>query len=385
MTRPGTASLVGRRCVAAGSALAWLLTAHSAYNLRRLRTPADRPPPAAEPLSVLVPARDEAAQIGACLDAVLASTGLHDVEVLVLDDCSSDATGDIVRAYTKRDPRVRLLDGAPPPPGWLGKPWACAQLAAAARGRVLIFVDADVRLVPHAVAATAALLRGCGAGRRDGPAGSFDVVSPYPRQLAGTPAERLVQPLLAWSWLTTLPLGPAERSPRPSLSAANGQLLALDADAYAAIGGHGAVRDAVLDDLALVRAVKRSGRRALVADGSQIAACRMYDGWAELRAGYTKSLWSAFGSPAAAAAVVGGLSLAYVVPPLSALRGSSVGLLGYAAGVAGRVLTGRRVGARVWPDALAHPISVLLFGWLTGASYVGRRRGTLVWKGRRVG
>jgi len=228
-------------------------------------------------------------------------------------------------------------------------------------------------------------LRGSGGESLGGPAASFDVVSPYPRQLAGSSPERLVQPLLAWSWLTTLPLRLAERSPRPSLSAANGQLLALDAEAYAAIGGHGAVRDAVLDDLALVRAVKRSGRRALVADGSSIAACRMYDGWSSLRDGYTKSLWSAFGSAPAAAAVVGALWLAYVVPPLGALRGSRIGVLGYVGGVAGRVVTGRRVGARVWPDALAHPVSVLVFGWLTGASYVGRRRGTLVWKGRRVG
>jgi hypothetical protein len=110
----------------------------------------------------------------------------------------------------------------------------------------------------------------------------------------------------------------------------------------------------------------------------------MYDSWAAVRSGYTKSLWSAFGPPPAAAAVVGLLSFAYVLPAVTALGGSRVGAIGYAGGVAGRVLAGRRVGARVWPDALAHPLSVLAFGWLTVASHVGRRRGTLVWKGRPV-
>ena len=145
------------------------------------------------------------------------------------------------------------------------------------------------------------------------------------------------------------------------------------------------MRGEVLDDVALLRAVKRAGGRGGVVDGTHLATCRMYDGWAELRAGYTKSLWSAFGSPAGAALVVGALGLVYVVPAVAALRGSRVGLLGYAAGVAGRVLVARRVGGRVLPDALAHPVSVVVLrraasrtpGWR-------RRRGALSWKGRAV-
>jgi hypothetical protein len=110
----------------------------------------------------------------------------------------------------------------------------------------------------------------------------------------------------------------------------------------------------------------------------------MYDGWPELREGYTKSLWSAFGTPSAAAGAVGGLSLLYVWPAAAALLGSRAGLAGYAAGVLGRVLTARRTGGRAWPDALAHPVSVGLLGWLTLQSWRGRRAGTLTWKGRRL-
>jgi hypothetical protein len=210
-------------------------------------------------------------------------------------------------------------------------------------------------------------------------------VSPYPRQIAASVAERLVQPLLQWSWLTFLPLRAAETSARESLVAANGQLLAVDRIAYDRAGGHAAVRDEVLDDLALLRAVKRAGGRGVVVDGTDLATCRMYDGWAELRDGYTKSLWSAFGSPGGAAATVGVLELAYVVPPAALLlRGSRVGALGYAAGVVGRVLVGRRVGTRVWPDALAHPASVAALGLLTARSWRGHHDGTLRWKGRTL-
>jgi glycosyl transferase family 2/glycosyl transferase family 21 len=396
-----------RRLTAAGAALAVAGTAHTAYNLTRLRVPPADPPPVAEPVALLLPVRDEAHRVGPCLRSLLAQTGVRDLRILVLDDGSTDGTADVVRRVAGDDPRVTVLTGAPLPAGWWGKPWACQQLADAAlataavapaaahpapgapsracaihRGGdpsesrmpagVLVFVDADVVLAPHAVAATVTLLRWAG----------LDLVSPYPRQLAETPAERLVQPLLQWSWLTTLPLRVAERSPRESLAAANGQLLAVDAGTYRRAGGHAAVRAEMLEDIALLRAVKRAGGRGGVVDGTEVATCRMYEGWPALRDGYAKSLWSAFGSPAGALAAVGALGLVYVLPPVAALRGSRVGLAGYAAGVAGRALVGRRVGARVLPDVLAHPASVAAFGWLTALSLWRRRRGTLTVRGR---
>ncbi len=372
MARPGLTCAA----VTAGSATALAGTVHTAVNLRRLRVPPVDPAPVTERVSVLLPLRDEAHRVAPCLRSLLAQVRVPDLQILVLDDGSADGTADVVRSVVAGDPRVTLLDGGPdrPPDGWLGKPWACHRLAQRATGDVLVLVDADVVLAPTAVAATVELLRSAG----------LDLVSPCPRQLTGSAAERLVQPLLQWSWLTTLPLGAAERSPRESLAAANGQLIAVDAGAYRAAGGHAAVRGEVLDDVALMRAVKRSGGRGTVADGTAIATCRMYQGWTDLEAGYTKSLWSAFGSPVGAAAVVTGLGVAYVLPAAAALRGSRVGLAGYAAGVAGRALVARRVGGRVWPDALAHPVSVGLFGYLAAQSWRRKRRGELQWKGRPV-
>ncbi|WP_432495131.1 glycosyltransferase family 2 protein [Kineococcus auxinigenes] len=357
-----------------GSAAATALTAHSLLNARALRTPSLDPPPVAGRVSVLVPVRDEQARVGACLAALLDQVGVPDLEVLVLDDASTDRTAEVVAAVAATDPRVRLLRGDGPPPGWLGKPHACAALAAAATGEVLVFVDADVVLAPHALAAGVDLLRGTG----------LDLVCPYPRQLAHTWSERLVQPLLQWSWLTTLPLRAAEVSPRPSLSAANGQFLLVDAAVYRRAGGHGAVRAAVLDDVELLRALKAVGGRGGVADGTELATCRMYESWPALREGYAKSLWSAFGSAPAALAVSAGLVLTYVLPPLVALGGSRAGAVGYAAAVVGRYAAAERTGGRSLPDALGHPASVALLVGLLADSWRRHRRGGLTWKGRAL-
>ena len=362
--------------VLAGLSVAGAL--HAVLNMVLLRRPPADPPPVRRPVTVVVPARDEQEQIGGCLDALLDQRGVADLRVVVVDDGSTDDTAGVVRSVA--DPRVRLVPAGPPPPGWLGKPHACAAgaaatAAAAASEEVLAFIDADVRLFPDALAGAVAVLERHG----------LDLVSPWPRPLAEGLAERLVQPLAPWLWATTLPLRIAERSPRPSLAAANGQFLVLTRAGYDRAGGHAAVRGEVLEDIALLRAVKRSGGRGVPVDGSRLAACRMYDGWPALRDGYAKSLWAAVGgSPSAGLAAAAVLTAVWVIPAAAALRGSRVGALGYAAGVAGRAVVAARTGSRVWPDVLAHPASILLFDVLMVRSVTGRRRGTLTWRGRSV-
>ncbi|WP_409332056.1 glycosyltransferase [Trujillonella humicola] len=365
------------RVVGALSVAAAAMAAHAAVNVRLLRRPPERYPPVLRPVTVVLPVRDEEEHVGDCLAAVLAQRGVPDLTVVVVDDGSTDGTADAVRAVA--DPRVRLVPAAPPPAGWLGKPHACATGVAgvpADPDGVLVFLDADVRLFPDAIARAVAVLDAHG----------LDLASPWPRPLAGTPAERLVQPLSPWLWATTLPLRLAERSSRPSLTAANGQFLVLTVPAYLAAGGHGAVRGEVLEDVALARAVKRAGGRAVPVAGAELAACRMYDGWTALSAGYAKSLWAAVGgSPAASVAAAAVLTAVGVVPAVAALGGSRAGLLGYAAGVAGRAVSAAATGSRVWPDALAHPVSLLAFDLLLARSVAGHRRGTLAWRGRPVG
>jgi GT2 family glycosyltransferase len=362
-----------RALVVTGSSLACLGTVHQLINQRVLRRPPSDPPQVSDAVSILVPARDEAHRIAPTIRSLLAQQGLADAEILVLDDGSTDGTADVVRVAAASDPRLTVLTGTPPPQGFLGKPHACAQLAAAARGEVLVFVDADVVLEPDAVAAAVAVLRG---------PQPLDLLSPWPRQIVSGWSGRLIQPLLAWSWLTTLPLRLAERSRRPSMAAANGQFLLIEADALARAGGWRAVAGAVLDDIGMARAIRASGGRTGIADGSALATCRMYASGRELREGYRKSLWAAFGSPAGALAVAAALALVYVLPAAAALTGSRVGALGYAAAVVGRVSATRWGGRPV--DAVAHPFSVVALLTLLASSWAGRARGSLRWKGRAV-
>jgi cellulose synthase/poly-beta-1,6-N-acetylglucosamine synthase-like glycosyltransferase len=356
----------------------WLaLAAHTVVNVALLR----RLEPATttgERVAVLLPLRDEADRVTPCLESLLAQRGVPDLTVLVLDDGSTDGTADVVRAVA--GDKVRLLTGKPLPTGWLGKPYACHQLAEAAAGAdVLSFVDADVVLAPDAIVTAVALLR-----RLDA-----TLLSPYPR-IAGT--GRLVQPLLQWSWLTFLPLRAMERSPRPSLAAAGGQWLVADRAGYLEAGGHAAVRADVLEDIGLARQVKRAGGRIVLADGSTRATCRMYSSWHDLTEGYTKSLWAGFGSGPAAGAVVVILLLLYAAPPAAvpilaatgATAPAAVALAAYLLGVAGRATAAAVTGGRAWPDALAHPVSIVLFAWLVAGSFRRRRLGRLTWRGRAL-
>ncbi|HEY0002146.1 MAG TPA: glycosyltransferase family 2 protein [Actinoplanes sp.] len=332
----------------------------------------------AEKVAVLLPLRNEADRVTPCLEALLAQRGVPNLAIYVLDDGSTDGTAELVRALA--DDRVHLLTGSPLPPGWLGKPHACHQLAeAAGDATVLSFVDADVVLAPGAIAAATTLLRRTG----------VTLLSPYPKI---TGAGRLFQPLLQWSWLTFLPLRAMERSARPSLAAAGGQWLVVDRGGYHRAGGHAGVRAEVLEDIALARRVKRAGGRIALADGSAAATCEMYPSWPALVTGYTKSMWASFGSPVGAGAVVVMLLLLYAVPPLAAVFLLAAGavmpavtaLAAYALGVLGRVVTAAATGGRAWPDALAHPVSVVGFGWLVARSFQLRRRGALTWRGRSI-
>lgn len=383
MTGQGREGLrrAARAIAGTGALTASVLTAHAAVNMRLIRRPRDEAVTIDERVSILLPARNEASRITPTLRALLAQEGLPDMELLVLDDGSHDNTGDVVRQVVGSDPRVKIIDGPddPPPPGWLGKSWACYRLAQEATGSVLVFIDADVELSTRAIASTIHHMR----------QGDLDLLSPYPRQVAVTPAERITQPLVTWSWVSTLPIRVTERKHYPSMAAAIGQLLVVDARAYRVSGGHAAVSDMILEDVGILRALKRSGFRGAPADGSQIASCRMYESADEIYAGYTKSVWSAFGPSVVAYGMVGVMIGAYVAPPLFALLGPgrrvrAWGIAGYGAGVAGRWVVARRTGERVWPDVLAHPLSIGAFAALIVESMRKHRAGELTWRGRPI-
>ena len=372
---------MARIAAQAGAAAALVLDVQTLLNLRLIHDlSADAREQVGERVSILIPMRNEASRLRPCVEAVLGQEGVEDLEIVILDDGSTDGTSTAIRAIVGSDPRVKLIESPDemPPAGWYGKPWACHRLGEAATGSTLVFIDADVVLAPRAVAQATSLMREIG----------VELVSPYPRQEAGTWLERLTQPMVNWSWIATLPMVLA-RGRRPRWSAAIGQFLVVDAAAYRASGGHEAVAGHVVEDVQVVRALKRQGYRGLPVIGGQVASCRMYTGAADTVDGYTKSLWSVFGSAPRALGAAAAMLLIYVVPP-AAMIGSRDpvarrwGAIGYSAGVLGRVAAGRRTRERVWPDALAMPGSAGAFAALTIASMVRHRRGSLTWKGRAI-
>lgn len=354
---------------------------HSWRNLSIIRNPRIATPVAdnfAPRVSVLLPARNEAARITPTLKSVL-EQDYPNFELIVLDDASTDATAQVVMNLLNGHHNARLIESFEDvPSGWLGKPWACHRLSAAATGDILVFIDADVLITPDALSCAVALFL----------ESQLDVMCPYPNQRMNTLAQRLVQPLLQWSWLTTLPLDIAETSSRPSLTAANGQLLLVSRAMYQRMRGHEAVKSEVLEDINFVRAVKAAGGRGGVVDGSAIALCNMYDTDDEMVNGYTKSLWNAFGSPIGAFAVNALLFTVYVLPLSLMLhrdsRTRSRALTAYLAATAGRMLINTRLRQGLKAEVLLHPLSVLAFNALTVASFAQRRRGGLAWKGRSI-
>jgi Glycosyl transferase family 2 len=278
-----------------------------AANLRIFR-PAPPALPDPPPVSILIPARDEAAGIEAAARAACAQT-TPEGEVVVLDDGSTDGTAEILARLAAELPRLRVVAGAALPPGWAGKAWACWQLASRhARHDWLLFVDADVRLAPAAAARALAAAR----------AQDAVFVSAFPRQETKTAGEALLVPLVYLVLLAYLPMALIRRHPMPSLSAACGQFMLVERAAYLAAGGHQAVPATLHDGLKLARRMKAAGFPVGLFDGGDIATCRMYAGFRATWRGFARNAYEALGSPAALATMVV-LNGAFFVLPFVAL------------------------------------------------------------------
>lgn len=257
-------------------------------------------------VSVLVPARNEEENIRRCLQSLLAQDYPR-LEVLVLDDCSTDGTWDTINELASRDPRVKALRGSPPPPGWVGKNWACHQLSEKAQGELLVFTDADTLHRPGCIGSAVAAQRETGA----------DLLTAFPRQEMHSWGERLIVPILGWSTLSFFPLFLAHRLKSPSLTVTIGQFMLFRREAYRAIGGHAAVRGAVADDFVLGRAVKAAGMRWWFLDGSDSLTCRMYRSLPSAYRGLVKSLLPAFGNRVLFFAFVWSwLAVVFLEPPV---------------------------------------------------------------------
>ena len=237
-------------------------------------------------VSVLIPARNEEKSIGAALHAVLLTTGVE-LEVIVLDDHSTDGTAKIVQECAANDARVRLEQAPDLPDGWCGKQHACYTLAKHAKFPILTFLDADVRLAPDAIARMVGFLT----------SSNTQLVSGFPRQETGTLLEKLVIPLINWLLMCYLPMATMRKDKRPGFGAGCGQWFMTRREDYDTIGGHSAVKSSYHDGVKLPRAYRSAGMTTDVCDATNLATCRMYHDASQVWFGLAKNAGEGLGSP----------------------------------------------------------------------------------------
>lgn len=333
-------------------------------------------------VSILVPARNEEANIGACVQTLLAQNYPH-FEVVVLDDQSEDETYHILTRIRDRDERLRILVGAELPEGWCGKPHACWQLAHAARGSRILFIDADCRLAPDA------LLMAVGAAAEH----DADLVSLMPEYVNVTFWERLIVPLLIAIPFLFLPIPLVRASRHPLMAAGNGSFLFMARETYLAIGGHKSVRAELAEDVKFVQMVKRAGRTEWYGDGRLAYRVRMYHSMPQIWQGFTRNLFPAFSSKGwLMLLVIAGVMTLLVLPLPLAVVGSLTGAKwAVYAWTSYGLMAALRIGIwiRLRQDgpfyALMNPLSWAMALAIAIGSMSKVRDRRVEWKGRRYG
>jgi glycosyltransferase involved in cell wall biosynthesis len=327
-------------------------------------------------VSVIVPARNEEACLGACLESLAGQSGVS-YEIVVVDDASTDGTRAIAQAVSS----ARVVNAGPPPPGWTGKNNAMAAGARCASGEWLLFTDADTIHTPGSLARALSEARQHGAS----------LLSYSPEQEVHSFWEKAVMPVIFAELAATY--RPSQVSdPRSPAAAANGQYILISRQAYDAIGGHAVVSASLLEDVGLARAVKAAGRKIFFRYGADAVRTRMYRSFAQLREGWTKNLALLFPSSGRLAI----LRLTEFVLIVSGFVAAVAGLLrgrGKPALVAAilalivYVLFVRRIRrAHFSWDANAFALlGIPVFSYLLLRSRLSYKRGSVNWKGRTYG
>jgi cellulose synthase/poly-beta-1,6-N-acetylglucosamine synthase-like glycosyltransferase len=342
------------------------------FNLRLIpRLRAGMKPPNEPLVSVIIPARDEAHIIERTARAFLAQTYTN-LEVIVVNDRSADGTGDIVRAID--DDRLTVIDGVEPPAGWMGKPWALHQGSRAARGELLLFVDADLIYAPPALAAAVAVLQ----------TRSVALLSLFPYLEMRGFGEIASMPMMTMVFFTFIPTWISNRTRFARLAVGGGTGNLVVREIYEKSGGHEALSDAVVDDIALARLIRRSGWKTETIRADDLVSLRMYRGLREVIDGFTKNTFSALGrNYVAGLLVVTGCVVFHILPYVLALTGDAISIVTIVIISLTRVILFRSLRYRLDAALFLHPIMAAIWTWIFLRSIwlTGIRR-KLLWRGR---
>jgi len=370
--------------------LPWILPQVVTYfRLRNSRTLDDESAdaPANAPLvSIIIPARNEAHNIGRCVTSILA-TSYPRIELFVVDDGSTDGTGDAALLAARGDPRARVVVNRPLPEGWFGKQWACTTGAEAASGEILLFTDADTHHAPDLVTRSVNAINRTRA----------DMFSVAGRQELGGFWERLIQPQMFS--ILSMRYGGTEsvnNSRRPSEKIANGQCIFFTKSGYEAIGGHASVKTVVAEDLMLAQTVFARGKKLVLMLGVDQLSTRMYRSLDELINGWRKNVFAA-GLDAVPFGALGRIvfPLALLTPPVMQLMPLVVlvaASLGFVSGALILWATIAAIATLLWwivayvqieespLYALAYPLGASVLLYIFASAILRGRRVT--WKGR---
>ncbi len=319
-------------------------------------------------VAVILPVRNEAHNIEAITSDLLSQSGLPHLQIVIVDDHSTDGTSQFLAQISDSRATIVLADELQP--RWLGKPSALHTgfKALSPNTEIVITLDADVRLTSDALVRAVNALRG------------QDFISIYPRQLAETFPERLIQPLLPWSWMSSVLVRLAERFPHPSTAIANGQCMVYRYSSLSRLNGFTSIAHEVLDDIVLAKNLLAAGFKGHVVQGAEIVQTRMYSAWSEIKSGYGKSLYPTFH-------VFGSIALALflfctsISPFISLLWLNPFGCIAAIAILGTRALSALSSGNRL-RDCLLHPVSISAFIILLVHSY--KSRNSVQWKGRSL-
>jgi GT2 family glycosyltransferase len=325
-------------------------------------------------VSLLIPVRNEAANVQKICESISKCT-TQNKEVVFLDDQSTDKTLSLLEEERKKNPAIQIVSGKPLPKRWVGKSWACYQLAQVASGEVFLFCDADVAMSSQAIERTLSWME----------EKNLDSISALPLQEMKSWQELAIIPLvMQLSIFALVPLRLIPVSRRPSLVVANGQWLAMTRKAYFAVGGHESVANSLLEDMELGRKLVAQGFTLLPILATKDLRVRMYSQASALREGFTKNLFLLCGGRVWSALAVGCLMIVSLLWPLIAvgmgLKGAvlSLGLL-----IVLRLIVGFCFLAP-WNCILLHPLGVLGVAHLLFCSVKAHVQGKVFWRGREV-
>lgn len=329
----------------------------------------------AERISAIVPARNEEASIAACLEALLLQPDV--LEIIVVNDQSSDRTAEVIGERMRHEPRIKLLETSEVPQGWVGKNNAAALGASRATQAWLLFVDADAEVLPGACAKAVELANEGNAG----------LVSFSPEQITANWYEKALIPFIYCRLARIYPYE-AVNDPKSRVAAANGQFLMLHRSVYDAIGGHASVAGEVLEDVALARRVKAAGYAMRFASGAGLVRVRMYRSFGAMWDGWKKNLFRLTGGKPTAFWA----ELRTIFPwiPLLLIVFGLWYPLAIFAGVVLLLVRQLQYGAELVRNQFPFRLiiyyvpAVLLYAAVLFASYRGHARGKLAWKGREV-